>query len=159
MKIIKSLLLSAFAMLVCSLNAANNVTQLVVWAKDGTNVAYALYEQPKITFIHSNLIISTHNMEVSYPLSNLLRFTYVKGSTSGITDITDYGKSFRLDGETLLFPQLKKGDKVSVYSPNGIIILEKSISIDGEYAISLSQFISGVYVVNVNGLTYKIIKR
>ena len=133
-------------------------TQLVVWAKDGTKVGYALAEKPKVTFTAYDLVITTQGVEIFYTLDNIARFTYEE-SASGITNIQTEEKPFKLYGESLLFPALKANSTVSVYSLNGNLIFKKTVRQDGDYAFPLSNTITGVYMVSVNGLTYKIEKR
>ena len=155
-KLLLSLLLgfSIFA------KAENNPTNLVVWAKDGTKVAYALAEKPKVTFTETDLVIIAKGVEVNYSLENMARFTYEEdNTTTAITNMQTDESSFKLNGESLLFPALKTNSTVSVYSLNGVLVFKKTIKQDGEYAFSLSNLNAGVYMVNVNGLTYKIVKR
>ena len=40
-----------------------------------------------------------------------------------------------------------------------MLVINKSINTDGEYALPLSSLSQGVYVVNVNGKTFKIVKK
>ena len=63
------------------------IANLVVWAKNGTKVAYALAEKPKVTFTETDLVITTNGVEVNYLLENMARFTYEKSSETGITDL------------------------------------------------------------------------
>ena len=134
-------------------------TQLVIWAKDGTKVAYALVEKPKVTFTETELVITAKDAEVSYSLENMARFTYEDDSADAITNLQTDESSFKLDGESLLFLALKANSTVSVYSLNGTLVFKKSVRQNGEYAFPLSNLNTGVYMVNVNGLTYKIVKR
>lgn len=155
-KLLLSLLLgfSIFA------KAENNPTNLVVWAKDGTKVAYALAEKPKVTFTETDLVITAKGVEVNYSLENMARFTYEEdNTTTAITNLQTGESPFKLNGESLLFPTLKANSTVSVYSLNGALVFKKTVSQNGEYAFSLSNLNAGVYIVNVNGLTYKIVKR
>jgi len=39
------------------------------------------------------------------------------------------------------------------------LVFTKTVSTNGEYAFPLSNLSQGVYVVNVNGVTYKILKK
>lgn len=139
--------------------AENNPTNLVVWAKDGTKVAYALAEKPKVTFTETELIITSNGVEVKYDLENMARFTYEDNTATAITNLQTGNVSFKLNGESLLFPALKANSTVSVYSLNGMLVFKKTVSQNGEYALPLSNLNAGVYMVNVNGLTYKIVKR
>lgn len=134
------------------------ITQLVIWAKDGTKVAYALAEKPKLTFTESELVVKTDNIEVTYALEKMSRFTYESGSITGITDLrTD--TPFSLINEALVFPALPANSMVSVYSLNGSPVFKKTVRTAGEYAFPLSGLNTGIYLINVNGVTYKIIKK
>lgn len=134
-------------------------TQLVVWAKDGTQVAYALAEKPKVTFTETDLVITAKGVEVNYSLENMARFTYEDNTAAAITNLQTGKASVILDGESLLFPALKANSTVSLYSLNGTLVFNKTVQTAGEYSFPLSGLNAGVYVVSVNGLTYKIVKR
>lgn len=134
-------------------------TQLVVWAKDGTKVAYALAEKPKVTFSETALVITAKGVEVNYSLENMARFTYESDENSAIRNIKTDEVSFKLDGESLLFLSLGANSKVSIHSLNGTLIFNKTVQMAGEYSFPLSNLNAGVYIVTVNGLTYKIVKR
>lgn len=156
MKYILLLLLSCYYLVAM---ADDPKTQLVVWAKDGTQVAYALADKPKVTFTETELVITSNGVEVKYELEKMARFTYEDNNSTAITDLKTEESSFKLDGESLLFPDLKANSTISVYSLNGTLVFKKTVRQDGEYAFPLSNLNAGVYMVNVNGLTYKIFKR
>lgn len=149
-------LLSCFCL---SAMADEPKTQLVVWAKDGTQVAYALAEKPKVTFTETDLVITANGVEVNYKLENMARFTYEDNTSTAITNLQTDESTFKLDGESLLFPALKANSTVSVYSLNGTLVFRKTVRQNGEYAFPLSNLNAGIYMINVNGLTYKILKR
>ena len=89
----------------------------------------------------------------------MARLTYENKEVTGIKKIHDDKVSFTHDGESIIFPCLKAKDIVSLYAINGTLIFTKNISTDGEYAFSLSDIEKGVYIVKVNSLTYKIMKK
>lgn len=152
--IVLSLLLLFFSLVAM---AENVQTQLVVWTKDGNKVAFALEEKPKITFTETELVITT-NKDNHYALENMAKFTYEQ-IPAGIKNLLDDNQAFLLDGESLLFPSLKANSTVSVFTLNGTTIFKKTVKSDGEYAFPLVHLQTGVYMVSVNGLTYKIVKR
>jgi len=155
----KELLLSLMLFFSLFAKAEEPATHLVVWAKDGTKVAYALAEKPKVTFTETDLVITANGVEVNYTLEKMARFTYENDETVSITNLQTGKSSFKLDGESLLFPALKANSTVSLYSLNGTLVFNKTIRTAGEYSFPLSGLNAGVYVVTVNGLTYKIVKR
>lgn len=132
---------------------------LVVWSKDGTKVAYALTEKPKITFTETDLVITAEGVDVNYPLENMSRFTYEANDDTAIRDLKTDDVSFKLDGESLLFLDLSPNSTVSLNALNGNVIFSKTVQTAGEYAFPLSNLNAGVYLVTVNGLTYKIVKK
>lgn len=134
-------------------------THLVVWAKDGTKVAYAFDEKPKVTFTEVNLGITAKGIEVEYALDNMARFTYEYSDNTAIRDLKTDEISFKLEGESLLFLNLSANSTVSLHALNGTLVFSKTVSNAGEYSFSLSNLNAGVYLVTVNGLSYKIVKK
>ena len=140
-------------------NAQEPKSYLVVWANDGSKVAYALAEKPKITFTETDMIITAEAVDVNYPLDNMLRFTYEANDDTAIRDLKTDKVSFKLDGESLLFMDLSPNSTVSLHTLNGESVFSKTVQTAGEYSFPLSNLTTGVYLVTVNGLTYKIVKR
>jgi hypothetical protein len=122
-------------------------------------VAYALVEKPKVTFTETDLTITANGIEVNYPIENMKRFTYETNENTAIRNLETDEMSFKLDGELLLFPALSANSTVSLYTLNGILVFSKTVQKAGEYSFPLSSMKVGVYMVNVNGLTYKVMKR
>ena len=140
--------------------AEQSETQLVVLTKDGQKIAFALSELPKVTFTQTELCIKVSDYEYVYPLSDMVRFTYegVK-IPSGITDIDTGEKVFSLTGDALVFSSLPEDSELRIYSVSGMLVFNKKVEQAGEYSFSLAGLAAGTYVVNVNGSTYKILKR
>lgn len=134
---------------------------LVMWAKDGTKIAeFALDEKPKVTFNNNSYVVSSIGADIiSYDLERLARFTYEKADATVMKDMVNENTSFRIDGETLLFPSLKSNSIVSFYSVNGTLVFNKRIAQHGRYAFPISNLSPGIYIIQVNGSTYKIVKK
>ena len=155
----KKLLLLSFLCVSMVAKAEDIPTNLVVWAKDGSKVAYALADEPKVTFTETNFVISSKGIEVNYAIDKMARFTYETNEQTAIRNIKTGNTSFGPDGESLLFPSLKANSTLTIYSANGNIVFKKMIREEGEYALPLSNLSKGIYIVDVNGLTYKIMKK
>ena len=155
----KKLLLNILMFLPLIASAQELKSYLVVWAKDGTKVAYALSEKPKIAFSETDLVITTQGVDVNYPLDNMSRFTYEANDETTIRDLKTDKVSFKLDGESLLFMNPTPNSIISLHALNGKSVFSKTIKAAGEYSFPLSNLNSGIYLVTVNGLTYKIVKR
>ena len=135
-------------------------TNLVVWKKDGSKVAFALTEKPIVTFSENSLMINSTTVSVNYDLEDMAKFTYEDSESQGIKNIeNDKESSFKFDGEMLLFPSLKAGSKVAIHNLGGVLVFARTIEAAGDYSFPISHLDKGVYVVSVDGLTYKIVKR
>ena len=131
---------------------------LKISLSDGQVVAIRLDEEPRTTYQDGNLVITTDNYSISYPLERVKRFTYVN-----INDVIDGLKTmkaaFSNDGETLTFSRLKPHTKIALYNIAGQLLKTFDNTESNEIVVSVSHFPTGVYIVKVNGGTYKIMKR
>ena len=149
-----------FLFLLCFGLSLQAETNLVVWKKDGSKVAFALTEKPIVTFSETSLMINTTTVSVSYDLEDMAKFTYEDSAEEGIRNIeNDKESSFKFDGEMLLFPSLKARSKVAIHNLGGVLVFSRTIEVAGDYSFPLSHLDKGVYVVSVDGLTYKIVKK
>ena len=153
------LLLLIIPLVVIEAKAKDVRNCLVIWTKNGNQVAYALKEKPTITFNEKEMRIIGNTINVTYSLDQFARYTYENKETDGIKSIYTDKIMGKYDGENLFFPSLKSNSIVSIYTIRGVIILKKIIQEDGEYEFSLSSLKEGIYLVNVNGITFKIEKK
>lgn len=151
-------LLLLLAVLFAAFSAKADDWVLQVLLSDGQVVSIKLSEEPRTTYQDGRLVITTNNYSVSYPLESVKRFTYV--STDEVIDaIKAIEATFSNDGETLTFTSLKPHTKIYLYNVAGQLLKTFDSGNRDKIVISASQYPSGVYVVKVNGGTYKISKR
>ena len=134
---------------------------LVVLTKNGGKTEFVLSEQPKVLFEGKNLRITSTKADVTYALTDILRFTYVNTNPTGINEIAEMDDPTEVsyqDG-TLVLSQLKEGAIVGVYSLDGKLLQQLRASHSGTYRLSLSSLPKGVYIVKADTITYKIMKR
>lgn len=152
------LLITAFF----SLSVAAEIvpTDLVVLSKDGTKVSYKLGESPKLSFVGDNLVITANDIEVSYELKQMALITYENTDATNIVNVNgEKMESFNLDGESLLFPAKDTDVAVKIYTVDGQLTISRNVSKGETLSIPLNDLSRGIYLVYVNGVTYKIMKR
>ena len=133
--------------------------QLIILSKDGTKIAYALTDKPKITFTDSNLVVSVNGLTANYSLVNLLGVTYSESDATNISSVKDDFPFFYMNGDKLMFNKVKREMVLFLYKIDGSLVLKKRISKDSDTIVSLSPIESGIYVLQINGTAFKIIKR
>ena len=156
----KRIILASLFFVFChEVMADDSKTQLVVWQTDGSCVFYSLDEYPKTTFSNDNLVITTTNISVEYPMAKIARYTY-DSSTNGIDKKRIHkGIIVKQTGNELIISNLPKGGKVSVFTVDGKLI--NSIQSAGQELIQLPlrQLTKGTYIIKTDDITYKILKR
>ena len=152
----KKLFLLLIVLFTAAMAKADDMVLQVLLA-DGQVVSINLNEEPRTTYQDGNLVITSTKNTVSYPLEKVRRFTYV--SATGIVSPKTVGASFSNDGETLTFKGLKPHTKIYLYNVAGQLLKTIDSGEQGQTVISASHMPVGVYVVKVNGGTFKITKR
>ena len=130
---------------------------LVVTAMDGTQTKYLLEGMPQVKIEKPYLVISSGGASVSLPLEDLKHMHYAKTTdeATAIEDINvldEKGGSERID-----FSNLPADANVSIYTLDGKLV--QALRPNGRaLSLPLGSLQSGVYVVKVNDVTYKIQK-
>ena len=152
----KKLLILMAVLFVANMTKADDAV-LQVWFSDGEVMSINLNDNPKTTYKDGNLLIQTDNNSVTYPLEKVKRYTYA--TSTGIDTPAKISASFSSDGESLTFTGLKPHTPISLYNVAGVLLKTIDSGDRNKTIISASHLPVGVYLVKVNGGTYKIMKR
>lgn len=152
----KKLLILMAVLFVANATKADDAV-LQVWFSDGEVMSINLNENPKTTYKDGNLLIQTDNNSVTYPLEKVKRYTYA--TSTGIDTPAKISATFSSDGESLTFTGLKPHTPISLYNVAGVLLKTMDSGDRNKTIISASHLPVGVYLVKVNGGTYKIMKR
>lgn len=132
---------------------------LVVETKDHVKTAYMLADKTQVRFAGANLRVVSSKADVTYQLSDILRFTYETRSTTGISELrTTQAEVDYKDGQFVI-SGIKAGGSVNVYSLEGKLVKQLTAQRSGTYRFSLASLSKGVYIVKADNVTYKIMKR
>ena len=139
--------------------AQNVAPRLVVWQKSGEKTYFELNEMPETTFEDGLLVIRSSTASASFQLENILRYTYEGVSPSAI-DLLPSERAVILakDGDGVTFRNLPDGTSVSVYSANGMLVEQRTVTAGQPLTISIAHHPAGVYVVKAGKETIKLMK-
>lgn len=130
---------------------------LQVWQADGKVMNINLNEQPVTTYSDGQLIITTTKTTVTFPLEQVVKYTYT--DATGISSPEVVGSKMSADGESITFTGLKPNTPVYLYTVAGQLVKTVTATGQSKTTVSVSGFPVGVYVVKANGVTFKITKR
>lgn len=152
--------LIAFSFVSVPMLAESVVTVLTVHVKDGSEVSFLLSERPSVTYSDDYMLITSADAETSYPLSDVLKFTFeeIDGEDTGIDSTIAAEASFSLDGGVIVVSGLKAGSTAQVFTLGGVMVHSESVD-SGSWSYPLSSLSSGIYIISINGKGFKITKK
>ncbi len=131
---------------------------VVIYQKDGQVATFAFTEKPVVTYSGNNLVITTENTSVQYPVSMLhkLEFDIRLSIPTGIDDAKEKRVGqFSFSGGQLLISGGEAGSEVSIYTLRGAKAAQYRLDSNGSASIPLQGLGKAVYVVRTKGFTFK----
>lgn len=145
--------------LLCAITALCSAQQtLILWYKNGEKMLFSLDDNIKTTFQSGDIIISSDALTVSYPLSEVQKYTF-QDNSNGINKTVDDDLLIQMKekGNVIEIHNLKKGAIVEVYTTDGKrIVYERATT--AVTTIDFKEFVNGVYICKIGGVSYKFIK-
>ena len=152
----KKLYLILLLMCCCGSIMADQVLQIV--KADGQTHTINLNQEPVTTYQDGNLVITTINATISYPLEVVRKFVFISG-TEDIQNIKGDKFEISKDGRFLTLSGLKSDTDAYLYSINGMLMERIHVTSSTSISINLESYPIGVYMIKVDGATYKIMNQ
>ena len=129
---------------------------LVVWCKNGAKVTFLLNDKPIVMIKDGKWKIDGKDASAEYDVADVVKMTY-DGIPDDISAIEVGSENpFALDAEALTFYSDSEDLHVRMVTSSGIIVRQFVAHRGTSSSVQLSQFAPGVYIVNVNNISYKI---
>lgn len=156
----KTLLTIGFLLLSSLGVSAQGVMALTVTTTDGQKQYFVLSDMPVARIVDDSLIIKSKDAECSYPLEVVGKWTYTRVAHTDIETI-DYPdmSDIKVENDLLLFDECDVKRDVTVTNSAGQIVRHETIAPHATARLSLATLAPGVYMVTVNNVTIKVVKR
>lgn len=129
---------------------------LIVSQTDGSEVEIELTDEFTAYFEDGMLQVFGTSTEISVPQDKIKSFAFSEVSKTGVTDVEIADAAApQVSGNSMLFKQLPAKSSVAVHDAAGRCLV--SATAEGDYVLSLDSLGTGVRLVTVNGVTYKIV--
>jgi hypothetical protein len=151
----KKLLLSLISIVTFNVAAMAEDNHLYIQPNAGETLQWSVPSLQKMTFQNGNVVLTMKDGTSTYtPISSVKRIYICTPSANSITSVD--GKSQCVwDGERLQI-DAQVGASVAVYSVNGASVMHTRLT---DTTVDLQGLSRGVYIVNVDGQVFKIIKK
>jgi len=144
-----------FIVLCVHLNMRAEGKSLFISFNDGSKIEIAMTDNPEIKMADDKLTITYGTTENSYELWRLSKFTFGTTST-GIKDILD-GKNIQMQNNQIIVAD--SNAQIRIFSIDGKALSVAPIHSGSKTIIDMNTFSKGVYVMNINGNSFKILKQ
>lgn len=154
-------LISIIFMLLLSINlSAQEVMALAVTTVDGQKQYFVLNDMPVARITTDNLVIRSQETEYSYPLEVVDKWVYTRVmQTKNATVNSSDMQGVMFDGQLLLFGTCDIERSVTVTNASGQVLRSMVVAPESTVQLSLGALAPGMYVVAVNDVTIKVIKK
>lgn len=133
-------------------------TVLVVTNTDGSEKKYEIDTATKLKIDRSYLVIEKDGRSEILRMRQIKKYSFGKDMSGiGGVEVRDDAPPFVYDGSKVTVSEA--GASVLLSDLAGRVVAQASQSPDGNAVISLDGLAAGVYILNINGAGYKIVKR
>lgn len=133
---------------------AKGYKSVVVSMTDGTTTTVALEADMTMRLTETSVeFVSSGQTTVTLDKLTVASLSF--SEMSGIADAVSDAGGFSFSGDVLRITGLANGSAVAVFDVAGRCV-SREVAADGNYELRLGSLPAGVYIVNVNGVSYKI---
>lgn len=144
------------ALFLSSMASAQNY--LTITQKNGDQFSYAFSDKPVVTYTETDLVLTTEDTEIQFPLSGLQKFTFEDAPTSVQETITA-SATISVSNNTVTICSAKADAQVQLIAVDGKIVRTYKTDAEGNLSFSIADLATGIYVVKSESLTCKISKK
>lgn len=155
----KLYLLLLGAMMTLTASAQGDTQRMVVWLKGNQKVYHELSDKPETSFSDGLLWLKTDKVSVSYPLTDVLRYTFEGPMTAIDSPSVRPGELRFMEGkDAMAFDGLPEGTTLELYSLDGKKLSTVKALNGQRTVVSLANHPAGTYIVKMGNTSFKLIK-
>ena len=154
--LMKDLKLLAASLLLCSAvtSYADGYRRVEIKEFNGTVTSVDLSDNLRTEFNEGKVLFIDDDLSLEFDRYSVRAFSFSDVPT-GIESVNGETSSPKIEQGKMSFSNLPEGSRIMVVSASGSIVSD--VKTEGNYSFNINELPAGVYVVNVNGLSYKVI--
>lgn len=144
---------------ISSIANTDQTEELVIWLKNGEIIQLELSDSLKTFFSKGNIIVESESTVFQWPIDSIIKYTYILPSSSVETANANSDIKISCLNDILTIVTTKPGMSVKLWAIDGVLINYWDSNNESKMSISLSGYTAGIYVLEINGFSHKIVKR
>jgi len=151
--------LTIITLLLMAVTTAWAQNAIAVYQQDGKVAKFGFAEKPVVTYTDNNLVISTTQTTVQYPIYMLKKMEFDVDWTIDAVEAVKADTQFSFRDGTLAVRGGEAGSQVYIYTIKGVMVGQYRLDSDGNATIPLSNLSKDFYVVKSKRFTFKFRKQ
>lgn len=134
---------------------------VMFWLNDGQQILYMLDKHPKIHYSNDDVVLTTDDLKIEYPIGNLNMVTFENDSiVNQIENINGKPMEYiNMEKNYISFDGFSPNSIVSLYCINGSQIESYKINNQGSLFINIDEHPKGIYIIKINNTSIKVLKK
>ena len=149
----RKLLTTLFLVVLATVAWAQNA--VAVWQQDGKVAKFGFAEKPVVTYADNNLVITTTQTTVEYPIYLLRKISFDVDWTVDAVEEVKADVQFSVRGGSLTVRGGEAGSQVYIYNLKGVKVGQYRLDSDGNATIPTENLSKDFYVVKSRSFTFK----
>ncbi len=128
-----------------------------LWLKDGSHINCSVKEKPQMVYREDGTVfVMINNVVLQYKFGSIWKITYDDLDADAIERVTAGGKPFAFDGRNMTLTAADKDKTVRMLTLDGKTVGDYKVASNSTLTIPLQDLGHGVYLLNIDGVTYKL---
>ena len=150
----KSKLLLSLLLLTCMAHATvQNV--VAIYPLQGEVALFAFADQPEVTYTATDLVLTTTQTSVQYPINNLRKVAFEQADMPEGIDEIEVTKQFAFRDGQIIIEGGTPNALVNVYTIQGALVSQYRLDGDGNGTISTTGYSGAAYILTTGSITFK----
>lgn len=133
---------------------------LTIHQKNGEQLSFGFEDKPVIKFTDNEIVLTSAKTELRFQFANVVKLTFDDIDDAVIGIKADGTKaSITLDEYTVSIQGAMADVTVQLIASDGKLLQSYKIGQDGAVTFSIADLPDGTYIINIESLTVKILKR
>ena len=130
---------------------------VAIYPLQGEVALFAFADQPELTYTATDLVLTTTQTSVQYPISNLRKVAFERADMPEGIDKIEVTKQFTFRDGQIIIEGGTPNALVNIYTIQGALVLQYRLDGDGNGMISTTGLNGADYILTTGSLTFKFI--
>ena len=150
----RSKLLLSLLLLTCMAHATEQ-NVVAIYPLQGEVALFAFADQPELTYTATDLVLTTTQTSVQYPISNLRKVSFERADMPEGIDEIEVSKQFTFRDGQIIIEGGSPNALVNIYTIQGALVSQYRLDSDGNAAIPATGMNGAAYILTTGSITFK----